>query len=306
MSHGTTKGVPIDVDTTLSQNSDQLVPSQKAVKAYIDGSLGTSWSEAVRDASGITTAGYKAYNTDKDRWEFYDPFWGWRPLSIDGSSRDWGFESLHDLNAPGSNGTILVATIGTGTITAFATTTETGLSLGTGTTDAVSGYYAYGSVSSVVFGLNIYRFESRLLIPTLATAGENFVVKNGFYDGFNTANTTDGAYFLADTQGTSTGSAASGNWQIVTTSNSVRTFTTTSIAISTTTYSKFRIDVNAAGTSVKFYIDNTLVGTHTTNIPTGSARATGAGAMILKSVGTSARTVNVDYLYYAMKFTTPR
>ena len=35
MSQGTTKGVPIDVDGSLTQNSDLLVPSQKAVKTYV-------------------------------------------------------------------------------------------------------------------------------------------------------------------------------------------------------------------------------------------------------------------------------
>jgi len=39
MSQGTTKGVPIDVDGTFTQNSDQLVPSQKAAKTYVDASL---------------------------------------------------------------------------------------------------------------------------------------------------------------------------------------------------------------------------------------------------------------------------
>ena len=36
MSQGTTKGVPIDIDGTLANNSDVLVPSQKAVKTYVD------------------------------------------------------------------------------------------------------------------------------------------------------------------------------------------------------------------------------------------------------------------------------
>jgi hypothetical protein len=35
MAQGTTKGVPIDIDNTLAADSDILVPSQKAVKAYI-------------------------------------------------------------------------------------------------------------------------------------------------------------------------------------------------------------------------------------------------------------------------------
>ena len=36
MAQGTTKGVPIDVDPTLAANSDLLVPSQKAVKTYVN------------------------------------------------------------------------------------------------------------------------------------------------------------------------------------------------------------------------------------------------------------------------------
>lgn len=36
MSQGFTKGIPIDTDGTLSANSDFIVPSQKAVKTYVD------------------------------------------------------------------------------------------------------------------------------------------------------------------------------------------------------------------------------------------------------------------------------
>jgi hypothetical protein len=39
MAQGTTKGVPIDKDATLSNDSDLLVPSQKAVKTYVDSGL---------------------------------------------------------------------------------------------------------------------------------------------------------------------------------------------------------------------------------------------------------------------------
>jgi hypothetical protein len=38
MAQGTTKGVPIDIDPLLTADSDLLVPSQKAVKTYIDNS----------------------------------------------------------------------------------------------------------------------------------------------------------------------------------------------------------------------------------------------------------------------------
>jgi hypothetical protein len=53
MSQGFTKGTPIDTDPTLSLNSDIVVPSQKAVKTYIDGGL----SDKV-NRSGDSMSGY--------------------------------------------------------------------------------------------------------------------------------------------------------------------------------------------------------------------------------------------------------
>jgi hypothetical protein len=41
MSQGFTKGTPIDTDPTLSLNSDIVVPSQKAIKDYVDTGLGS-------------------------------------------------------------------------------------------------------------------------------------------------------------------------------------------------------------------------------------------------------------------------
>ncbi len=40
--HGSAKGGPIDTDALLTANSDQLVPSQKAVKTYCAAQLGAA------------------------------------------------------------------------------------------------------------------------------------------------------------------------------------------------------------------------------------------------------------------------
>ena len=52
MSQGFTRGVPIDTDPTLSLDSDLVVPSQKAVKTYVDTGLNTK-----QDAITLTTTG---------------------------------------------------------------------------------------------------------------------------------------------------------------------------------------------------------------------------------------------------------
>lgn len=59
MAQGTTKGVPIDLDPLLANNSDLLVPSQKAVKTYIDNTSSGKVSRA-----GDTMSGYLILNSD--------------------------------------------------------------------------------------------------------------------------------------------------------------------------------------------------------------------------------------------------
>jgi hypothetical protein len=59
MAQGTTKGVPIDVDPTLAADSDLLVPSQKAIKTYVDNvdsSIQTQLSNK-QDTITLTTTG---------------------------------------------------------------------------------------------------------------------------------------------------------------------------------------------------------------------------------------------------------
>jgi hypothetical protein len=48
MAQGTTKGVPIDIDPTLAADSDLLVPSQKAIKTYVDGT-------SIKSLNGLIT-----------------------------------------------------------------------------------------------------------------------------------------------------------------------------------------------------------------------------------------------------------
>jgi hypothetical protein len=63
MAQGTTKGVPIDTDPLLTADSDLLVPSQKAIKTYVDNSninqvtgTGTNNEIAYFNTTGSTIA----------------------------------------------------------------------------------------------------------------------------------------------------------------------------------------------------------------------------------------------------------
>jgi hypothetical protein len=197
---------------------------------------------------------------------------------------------------------------GTGTSNNLTATTSGRVGLVRSTTGTTNtGRAAVSSAQNILrIGDGSWVYETALNVTTLSTSTEGFAVATGFIDVITAMNQVDGVYFLYDERGSSTGSAASANWQCVTTSNSTRTFTTTSTAVGANAWVVLRIEVNAAGTSAVFKIDGTTVATHTTNIPTGGGRETGFGWLIMKSVGTTARTMDVDYLSAICALTTAR
>lgn len=262
-------------------------------------------TEATRDAIVNPPTGLTIYNTTRDRLEFYEPFWGWHPVALTPSAmRDWGVEFIEDFHNPTPSAVWFSTGLNGGNQSQV--TGYFGLAKINTQTNTNGGYQYRANVNSLQFGGGKYRWENRVAIPVNSDGTNTFQFISGFWDVTNSVNQVDGIYFLYDSQGVSTGSAASGNWQIVTASNSVRTFTTTSVAIDNTNLQKLRIDVNATATSVTFYINDVAVGTHTTNIPSGASRLTTSGVYIQKSAGTTARTADIDYLYLKAKFTTPR
>lgn len=103
------------------------------------------------------------------------------------------------------------------------------------------------------------------------------------------ADHTNGVYFEFD-------QATSSAWRIVTASSSSRTKTTTAVTASTATWFTMRIEVNAAATSVAFYIDDVLVGTHTTNIPTANTQPVGVHCFARSGAASSFWAMDVDWV----------
>lgn len=147
-------------------------------------------------------------------------------------------------------------------------------------------------------------------IPILSTVTERYSYGVGFIDN-NTNNVmTDGAFLLYDEGGVTTGSAASANWQCVSAKGGSRTYTTSSIAV-TTGRQKLRVEVNAAGTQVQYFVNGVLAGTHLTSsghhIPTTvHTNVFGFGWVLVKTIGFTARVVNTDYFMAQCDYTTPK
>lgn len=184
---------------------------------------------------------------------------------------------------------------------------KNGICLGT-TGSTATGYAGpeFGSPNAnngISIGIGELIFEQLVRIPTLSTSTERFVVFEGLIASANFTSPSNGIFFYYDEGGTI--SSASPNWKCYTSNTLVRTLTTTSIVVNAGQWYKLRAVVNAAATSVSFYIDGTLVATHTTNIPP-TTIGYALNTLIQKTVGTTARTLQTDYSAISQTFTTPR
>lgn len=138
-------------------------------------------------------------------------------------------------------------------------------------------------------------YESLIYIPDLSAALEEFVIRVGLAD-TNGSDPADGIYFEYDR-------TQSVNWRLRCASNSTRTTTTSSIAVAADVWIRLRWECDATATTVTYYIDGVNAGTVTTNIPTTTGRGYGALFEIIKTVGTTERSLYGDYFFYAKKFT---
>lgn len=115
------------------------------------------------------------------------------------------------------------------------------------------------SLEQVVFGIGSIRYLARISVGNLATVAQDFITVTGIGNTM-TDEPTSGVYFMYNR-------SISSNWLACTANGGTRTRIDTGIPV-TTSWFKLSYEINAAGTSVTFYVGNTSVATITTNIPT--------------------------------------
>ena len=175
----------------------------------------------------------------------------------------------------------------------------------TGTASTNYAGYNYG-VNSLYRGTGAITLESYIIIPTLSTSGERFVTVFGEQNGANFMSPTNSISIVYDEGGVFLASGvASNNWRCFTRAGSTITRTDTTVPVVANQWYKLRINISADGLTITFFIDNVLVATHNTNVPLISTQLTVA-SYIMKSVGTTARTMQTDYFMYEEIFTNPR
>jgi hypothetical protein len=167
----------------------------------------------------------------------------------------------------------------------------------TGTTASGIAGCATGGLSLINFA-NIpvdgyEEFGARFKIPTISDGTQSFQIIAGFGDSASGLTPVDGAYITV-------GSGTTG-FQANTSSNSTRTNSGSLLATVANTDYVVRVRVsNIGGTlSSSYYVNGTQLGTAiTTNIPSGVGRDMGISFGISKLAGTTARTVELDWIYH--------
>jgi hypothetical protein len=153
--------------------------------------------------------------------------------------------------------------------------------------------------TSITFGGGAMTIEWIARIVNLSNATDRFNIQIGTGDVFNGSPTTNGVYFsYQDNLNT-------GNWQLIAVNGGVAT-TTNSTTAADTSFHRFTIIVNAAGTSAQFFIDGVSVGTVASNIPT--TNLTSFHIEINNTGASSAvhRDLWVDAFQCFQQLTTPR
>lgn len=178
------------------------------------------------------------------------------------------------------------------------TATNPGLvTVPTGTTSTgateVATCYSSGSTAGVgfLFGAGSYTLEWVMQIPTLSTGTQRFTITMGFKNtGVTTGTLTNGAWFQY------VDNVNSGAWQVICRQSSTSTTNNTASTVDTN-FHHYKIAVNAAATSVSFYIDGAEVTNSpiTTNIPSTTGQEVGAIFSIIKSVGSTSRSFTMDW-----------
>lgn len=226
----------------------------------------------VVDAKGRLTGLTADYNAFLDRNQFYYLYTDFVQGTGANSSDSLGFISTNT-----GDGSLSISTTGVD---------STGQALGvvqiaSGTTTAASASMMSSS-SRLLAGFASLQCRCRGWLNDVGTVTESYEFTYGFVDRTGiTPDHFDGAYFRFNGNGSNT------NYECVTSSNATRTATTTSVAVVVDQIQTFDIRINNDGTSVAFYINASLVATHTTNIPTGSGRYFTMGSRMVKTLGTT-------------------
>ena len=187
---------------------------------------------------------------------------------------------------------------GAGTVASQTNDPRVGIALSdTGTTATGRAGIATATLFVWQIGTSALYYETALYLDDLSNSTNTFIIHAGLFDSLTAAGTNAIRFQYTDAAGTGA------QWECVTRNSSVETVTAVGSNVVIQQWYKLGISVDAAGTSVQFYLDGTLVATHTTDIPTGTGKRMGSGYNIRKTVGTGQVDLWCDYILTEQEIT---
>lgn len=171
------------------------------------------------------------------------------------------------------------------------------VSFTTGTTTTGRSSISASQASGLVGTNKLMHFECRVRFPTLSVVAERYLFQCGFISSV-TALSNDGFFFRYD-------DASSANWDCFAISSGAGSSNGSGVAVVANTWYRMRLEVDEPNSSAKFYIDDVLVNTFIAGFPT-SSRNFAPGLAINKSLGTTSRQADVDFLNYWSLMTVTR
>lgn len=196
---------------------------------------------------------------------------------------------------------------GTGTAFVNIDTTDLGVfgvgQLTTGTTSGGEAAIYWGGSTianqSIRLGQGITTIEAKIRIPILSTSAQRYRLIFGISDTPNDASQNEGVWFEYEEANDTTWRRSTGN-------DGTKTENASATTVVAATWLRLKIVVNAAASSVEFFVNGTSIGTETTNIPSGAGDEIYPLLGIFKTAGTTARVVDVDYVAFQIDLTTLR
>jgi hypothetical protein len=264
--------------------------------------MGNRFVKTVDTASMLSS--YVRSNSAGVRWTGNDSTFSYQ-MARNGKHVNGDFDFIATNNIlGGTEGVNFTATQSLGAFSNFSSSGINGITLSTSTSSGGQAQIFYGyntafrtfSFATTDPALSTYRVK----LNNLNDGTDRFFLQIGLIDATAT-NIANGYYFTYDLSGTQTGSATSANWQCVTANGSTRTWTTTSTSVGTGSWVTLSIRVTTS--KVIFYINNSIVAEHSTNITTAN---TGMVIRIIKTNGTNARTLDADYITFDQWYSTQR
>lgn len=221
-------------------------------------------------------------------------------LQYDSTSSRWrqfgqqSYSSVNDYSrfvdgtawSTSTDGTWQSTVSGSSAAVTFTSTASPTLSGSTGSTS--SGRAAWSLINMATWNAlgSYYVYSTYARIDTLSDGTNRFTARLGFIDSVS-GESTDGVFFRY------TDNVNSGKWQGVCRSGGSETAVDLGTTVGAATLYRLTAVIRNAGASAEFFINDVSAGTCGSNIPT--SQDFSAGALIIKSVGGTARTITWFY-----------